>query len=72
MDKLNLYPDPGTEHAYDEGTCERLKFYESSVPHRVSGDRLLSVIAIGGDGMRITEAQAQELRDWLDGWLNHR
>lgn len=59
----------------DEVTCEdhgremsRIKVYESSVLNQVTGEPLVS-IATRGPGMRLTEAQAVELRDWLTDWL---
>lgn len=46
----------------------RIKVYESSVLNQVTGEPLVS-IATRGPGMRLTEAQAVELRDWLTDWL---
>jgi hypothetical protein len=69
VDKLDIFLDSGAVHAGDENTAERVKFYESSVPHRFTGGRLLSLITVKGDGLRMTEAQVEELRDYLDDWL---
>jgi hypothetical protein len=48
---------------------QSLKVYESSCVHRETGERLISV-ATRGRGMRLTEAQATDLRDWLNEWLS--
>jgi len=67
--KLNIVRDRATDVPGDNNS-ERLKFYESSVAHPETGERLLSVIAIGGgDGLRMTEDQVAELAGFLKDWL---
>ena len=67
--KLTLEPEPGTirEH-HGDGDVSRLHFYESSVRHEITGEPLLTVVT-KRHGMRLTQTQARELRDWLDRWL---
>jgi len=69
MEKLDIYPDSGTSHRNDEGQCERLKFYESGICHSETGEPLVYVISIGGDGMRMTRTQVEDLVEWLNDWL---
>lgn len=65
--RLRLFVDPGTVQE-DESHVSRTDFYVSSLTHDSTGEPLVS-IASHGNGMRITKAQAAEIRDWLDAWI---
>lgn len=70
--KLRLEQEKGAAH-WEDQEPSRLKVYESSVRHSETGESLLSVITHrNGDGLRITHAQAEELRDFLTEWIQGR
>jgi hypothetical protein len=70
METLRLFPQPGTVHD-DVSGIDRIKLYDSSLSNAETGEPLLSLHS-NGRGLRLTIAQAEELRDWLTGWLEEQ
>lgn len=69
-ERLRLVPDDATQTEGDEEEASPVHFYESTVTHAVTGERLVTLITIAPfAGMRLTKAQVVELRDWLNDWL---
>lgn len=67
--ELCLFSALGTD---SQGTSNpRIHFYTSSIKHEGTNEALLA-ISTGGRGLRITAAQAEELRDYLDEWIKGR
>lgn len=67
-DALELRGDPAATYGNDQ-RFSPIRLYPSSLAHRTDGTALLSVVC-QGPGLRLTRAQAEELRDYLDTWLN--
>lgn len=62
MDKLRLDPEPGTTEGFSrEGA---LTVYSSSLL-RDGDERLLTIQMVAGEGIRLTDEQVLELRDYL-------
>lgn len=71
MTVLRLYPTDGSLEGY--GLEGRLKVYESSLRRGPSQEPLLTVCAYRHGhpptGLRLTRAQAFELSEFIDNWL---
>jgi len=65
--RLVFEVDPATRTP-DDTPHNKVSVYESSVTHAGTGEPLVTIYS-RGPGMRLTRAQATELRDWLTEWL---
>lgn len=65
-ERLTLEVEPSANH---DRVMSRVHVYESSLSNEGKDERLVS-LATRGPGLRLTEAQATELRDWLASWLS--
>lgn len=68
MDRLTLEIDEGTMIESDAG-FSRVHFYTSSIRHKETDEKLLSVVT-SGRGMRLNRNQVTLLRDRLNEFLN--
>jgi len=66
LERLRLEPEPGTTEGF--GNEGGIRFYESSLLHSETGERLLTISPVA-KGIRITVAQARELHAWLGTWI---
>jgi hypothetical protein len=68
MEVLRLEPDPET-YTIHETHIGGVKFYDSSRSHGETNEPLLAILS-KKDGMRLTIKQVQELRNYLNDWLD--
>lgn len=67
MSKLTLEPQSCTRNGNDDERVMRFHFYDSSV--LTEDAKPLLTMTSRKAGMRLTEDQVIELRDYLDTWL---